>query len=139
MKLPITNSSTSKDISQSLLYVGMSRNANMKGSEIKSPYFGFKPEFSIGQGNSTLINFFQLNQNVLRKKIFDHFYQQFLTPLDPDLGVERNRKQEFGSFQELLDLVPATFSPTCSAGPLFVLTSCFIYRVIFLTGSFPKC
>ena len=45
------------------------------------------------------------------------------------LGVERNRKQEFGSFQELLDLVPATFSPTCSAGPLFVLTSCFIYNV----------
>ena len=47
----------------------------------------------------------------------------------PWLGVERNRKQEFGSFQELLDLVPATFSPTCSAGPLFVLTSCFIYNV----------
>ena len=45
------------------------------------------------------------------------------------LGVERNRKQEFGSFQELLDLFPATFSPTCSAGPLFVLTSCFIYNV----------
>ena len=45
------------------------------------------------------------------------------------LGVERNRKQEFGSFQEVLDLVPATFSPTCSAGPLFVLTSCFIYNV----------
>ncbi len=45
------------------------------------------------------------------------------------VGVERNRKQEFGSFQEVLDLVPATFSPTCSAGPLFVLTSCFIYNV----------
>ena len=46
-----------------------------------------------------------------------------------NIGVEQNRKQEFGSFQELLDLVPATFSPTCSAGPLFVLTSCFIYNV----------
>ena len=45
------------------------------------------------------------------------------------VGVERNRKQEFCSFQEVLDLVPATFSPTCSAGPLFVLTSCFIYNV----------
>ena len=41
------------------------------------------------------------------------------------LGVEQNRKQEFGSFQELLDLVPATFSPSRSAGSLFVLTSCF--------------
>ena len=28
------------------------------------------------------------------------------------LGVERNRKQETGSFQELLDLVPASFSPS---------------------------
>ena len=44
------------------------------------------------------------------------------------LGVERNRKQEFGSFQELLDFVPATFSPSRSAGPLFVLTSCFKYN-----------
>ena len=41
-----------------MLDIGMSRNANMKGSEIKSPYFGFKPELSIGQGNSTLTNFF---------------------------------------------------------------------------------
>ena len=53
----------------------------------------------------------------------------FLKPPTLIVGVERNRKQEFGSFQELLDLVPATFSPTCSAGPLFVLTSCFIYNV----------
>ena len=44
------------------------------------------------------------------------------------LGVERNRKQELGSFQELLDFVPATFSPSRSAGPLFVLTSCFKYN-----------
>ena len=46
-----------------------------------------------------------------------------------ELGVERNRKQEFGSFQELLDFIPADFYPSRSAGPLFVLTSCFIYNV----------
>ena len=35
------------------------------------------------------------------------------------VGVEQNRKQEFHSFQELLDFVPAIFSPSRSAGPLF--------------------
>ena len=45
------------------------------------------------------------------------------------LEARGSRKQECCSFQEVLDLVPATFSPTCSAGPLFVLTSCFIYNV----------
>ena len=45
------------------------------------------------------------------------------------VGVEQNRKQEFGSFQELLDLVPATFSPSRSSGSLIVLTSCFKYNV----------
>ena len=44
------------------------------------------------------------------------------------LGVERNRKQEFSSFQELLDFVPATFSPSRSAGPLLVLAFCFKYN-----------
>ena len=45
-----------------------------------------------------------------------------------EVGVERNRKQEFSSFQELLDFVPATFSPSRSAGPLLVLAFCFKYN-----------
>ena len=44
------------------------------------------------------------------------------------IGVERNRKQEFSLFQELLDFVPATFSPSRSAGPLLVLAFCFKYN-----------
>ena len=47
---------------------------------------------------------------------------------EDQLGVEQNRKQEFSSFQELLDFVPATFSPSCSAGPLLVLAFCFKYN-----------
>ena len=42
-----------------------------------------------------------------------------------NVGVERNRKQETGSFQELLELVPAAFSPSHSAGHLLELTICF--------------